>query len=77
MIGTLQFQGVSLDFPNVALWLDRMVNVDGWANAWVSSAASASTQESQPGGTAPSAAGVQFTGTVDLTPETAQNGTAP
>ena len=78
LIGNMQFQGVSLNFPNVALWLDRMVNVDGWANAWVSSAASAIAQSSPgAGGSTGGTSGVQFTGSVDLTPAAAQNGTMP
>ena len=39
LVGNLQFQGEALDYPNVALWLDRMVNVKGWQNAWVTAAA--------------------------------------
>ncbi len=91
LIGNLQFQGVSLNFPNMALWLDRMVNVDGWANAWVSSAALAQSSSSSTGSTGSTGAtgstgstgstggtsGVQFTGSVDLTPAAAQNGTMP
>jgi Tfp pilus assembly protein PilN len=71
-IGGLQFQGFSLDYPNVALWLDRMVNVTGWENAWVSSA---SKNQPVPGGV--SQEGVQFSGTVDLAPAAAEDGTAP
>jgi Tfp pilus assembly protein PilN len=72
LIGNVQFQGSSFDYPNVALWLDRMVNVDGWDNAWVSSAASASSDEQSGGST-----GVIFNGTVDLTPQSALDGIAP
>jgi Tfp pilus assembly protein PilN len=75
LIGTLQFQGQSLDFPNVSLWLDRMVDVEGWVNAAVTSATTASSQNAEPG-TLP-AEGVQFNGSVDLTPQSAQDGTPP
>jgi len=71
LIGNLQFQAVSLDYPNVALWLDRMVDVKGWDNAWVSTAATNSS--SQTGGTS----NVAFSGTVDLSPAVAQDRRAP
>jgi Tfp pilus assembly protein PilN len=78
LIGNMQFQGVSLNFPNVALWLDRMVNVDGWANSWVGSAALTSTDSSSSSsGSTDASSGVQFSGSVDLTPAAAQNGTMP
>jgi Tfp pilus assembly protein PilN len=78
LIGNMQFQGVSLNFPNVALWLDRMVNVDGWANSWVTSAAAVtSDSSSSSSGSTNATTGVQFAGSVDLTPAAAQNGTMP
>jgi hypothetical protein len=72
LIGTLQMSGVALNFPNVALWIDRMGQANGWVNAWVTTAAQASSGDS---GT--SSIGVGFNGTIDLTPETATDGTAP
>jgi Tfp pilus assembly protein PilN len=82
LIGVMQFQGVALNFPNVALWIDKLVDVDGWANAWVTTAAASSNSEGQSQGQSQSqqsqsVQGVQFNGTVDLTPESAENGTAP
>jgi Tfp pilus assembly protein PilN len=72
LIGTLQMSGVALNFPNVALWIDRMAQVTGWTNPWVTTAAIDSGGDSTSQGT-----DVAFTGTVDLTPETARDGTAP
>lgn len=70
LIGTIQFQGVATDHPAVAQWLNRLVLVDGWVNAWVA-------QESVVSSTAGSSTGVQFTGTIDLSTKAAQNGVAP
>ncbi len=61
LIGQLQFSGQAVSYPAVALWLNRLEEVTGWANAWVSTA-------SQNTG----AGGVQFAGTVDLTPQASQ-----
>lgn len=70
LIGTLQFQGVALDHSDVALWLDRLVEVHGWVNAWVST-------ETEVGAGASAGMGVQFTGTVDLSKDAATSGSVP
>jgi Tfp pilus assembly protein PilN len=54
IVGTISFSGSALDQPTLALWLDRLEKVDGWANPWVSTDTKGS-------------AVVDFTGTVDLT----------
>ena len=72
LIGSMQFTGVSLDYPNMALWLDRMVNVKGWEDAWVSSATT-----NQPSQGSTSSVGVNFNGSVNLSADAAQNGRAP
>jgi Tfp pilus assembly protein PilN len=38
LVGSIQFQGESLDEPTVSLWLTRLEQVHGWVNAWLSSA---------------------------------------
>jgi Tfp pilus assembly protein PilN len=38
LIGSLQFQGSSLDTDTVATWLTKLETVKGWVNSWVSSA---------------------------------------
>jgi Tfp pilus assembly protein PilN len=40
LIGSIQFQGTSLDTDTLALWLTRLEQVKGWVNAWMSSATS-------------------------------------
>jgi Tfp pilus assembly protein PilN len=76
LVGTMQFTGSSLDYQNVALWLDRMNDVDGWDNPWVTSATKTEGTSSTPGETQTST-GVQFNGSVDLSVAATQNGTAP
>ena len=71
VIGNLQFVATSLDFQNVALWLDRMGDVDGWGNSWVSSATKSEGTDSTV------STGIQFTGSVDLSTAAAQNRPAP
>jgi Tfp pilus assembly protein PilN len=68
-IGSIQFGGQALDHPDVALWLDRLAQVTGWTNPWVSAESKSSTESG--------VSGVQFAGTVDLDQDAAQNGTAP
>jgi Tfp pilus assembly protein PilN len=69
IIGSLQFGGQALDHPDVALWLERLAQVNGWVNAWVSSENKASAETGQ--------TSVQFTGTVDLDQSAAQDVTTP
>ena len=38
LVGTIQFQGMAADNPTIALWLSRLVRVNGWENSWLSSA---------------------------------------
>jgi Tfp pilus assembly protein PilN len=71
VIGGMQFVATSLDFQNVALWLDRMGDVDGWGNSWVNSATKTEGSDST------ASTGVQFTGSVDLSSAVAQNRPAP
>ena len=74
LIGSMQFSGTSLDYPNVALWLDRLGEVDGWDDAWVSTV----TTNAPPEGSASTGTeGVNFTGSINLGPEAATNGVAP
>ena len=78
LIGNIQFSGTALDYQNVALWLDRMDEVDGWENAWVTSATqSAGAPTGGASGGAPATVGVQYIGSVDLSTAAAQDGTAP
>lgn len=58
LVGTLQFSGYAMAHTDVADWLDRLAQVKGWANPWVSS-----SQKTTSGNTIV----VQWTGTVDLT----------
>ncbi len=60
LIGGLTFQGVAVDHPAVALWLDRVSEVTGWDNAWVS-AENTAEGTGTTGGT-----NVTFSGSVDL-----------
>jgi Tfp pilus assembly protein PilN len=61
LIGSLQFNGVSLDQPTVADWLTRLEEVKGWVNSWVSSDTKGTDASGNPV--------INFTGTVDLTTE--------
>src|SRR5207249_1087728 len=38
LVGSIQFQGVASDNPTIALWLSRLVRVNGWENSWLSTA---------------------------------------
>lgn len=62
LIGSIQFQGVATNYPAVALWLNRVQEVTGWTNAWVSSVTKSTST-----GT------VTFSGSIDLTPKSAVN----
>jgi Tfp pilus assembly protein PilN len=55
IVGNIQWQGNATDHDAVALWLDRLVQVTGWNNSWI-------TGSTEQGGTK----WVQFTGSVDL-----------
>ena len=61
LVGTIQFQGVASDNPTIALWLSRLVRVNGWENSWLSSA-----QKIVQDPLHPSASKVQFSSSVDL-----------
>ena len=65
IVGNIQFQGESFDYPTVALWLTRLEQVKGWVNPWVSTASKTDVN----GVTI-----VQFSGTVDLTGDAAVSG---
>ena len=38
LIGSISFQGVAKETETIATWLTRLEQVQGWVNAWVSSA---------------------------------------
>lgn len=38
LIGSISFQGVAKETETIATWLTRLEQVEGWVNAWVSSA---------------------------------------
>jgi Tfp pilus assembly protein PilN len=65
LIGNITMNGVSLDTPGVALWLTRLEDVQGWANAWLSSATKSELAGSEV---------VNFSTSVDLTAEAAIRG---
>ncbi len=65
IIGNIQFQGNAFDHPTIALWLTRLEQVNGWVNAWVSSATKTDVEGQQV---------VQFTGSVDLTVDAERGG---
>jgi Tfp pilus assembly protein PilN len=65
IVGNLQFQGESLDYPTVALWLTRLEEVKGWVNSWITTA----TKTDQNGVNI-----VQFSGSVDLTGDATVSG---
>ena len=73
LIGTLQFQGISLTHPDVALWLTRLSEVDGWVNPWVSQSTKSGAMGTS--NTAPTT--VIFSGTVDLSTAASSSGRAP
>ncbi len=58
LVGNIQFQGSSLDSEDVALWLTRLEQVNGWVNAWLTQAGKAVIG---------STTVFQFTSSVDLT----------
>jgi Tfp pilus assembly protein PilN len=57
LVGSLTFQGTSLDTQTLSDWLTRLEQVPGWVNAWVSKADRAAQGGAQV---------YQFSGTVDL-----------
>jgi Tfp pilus assembly protein PilN len=67
LVGTIQFQGVALDQPTVALWLTRLEEVKGWVNSWFSSDTK----------TGPGPVQVNIASTVDLSTDATTNGRQP
>jgi Tfp pilus assembly protein PilN len=65
IIGNIQFQGIADDMPHVALMLTHLEAVNGWVNAWMTTANRTDVPGSDP--SAPSTSGVQFSASVDLT----------
>jgi len=61
LVGSIQFQGVASDNPTIALWLSRLVRVNGWENSWLSTAQKTAQDPTNPGATK-----VQFSSSVDL-----------
>lgn len=62
LIGNIQVQGFADSHDSVALWLNRVSTVKGWANAWVSSSTKGDNTW------------VQFSGTIDMTPKAEKGG---
>ena len=65
LVGSIQFQGVAFNQPAVALWLKRIVQVNGWVNSWVTQAATAKIGDTDV---------IQFLSSVDLTTDATTNG---
>jgi Tfp pilus assembly protein PilN len=63
-VATIQFQGYAFTHVVVAQWLTRVAQVNGWVNAWLTSSDKSATGTDQ----------VQWTGTIDLTPDATSNG---
>jgi Tfp pilus assembly protein PilN len=61
LVGSIQFQGMASDNPTLALWLSRLVRVNGWENSWLSTAQKVVQDPLNPG-----ASKVQFSSSVDL-----------
>jgi Tfp pilus assembly protein PilN len=69
VVGSIQFQGRAFEHTTVGDWLNRLEQVPGWVNAWVSS--STRGAESQQGG---SSKLVTFSNTVDLSADATTHG---
>lgn len=63
LVGTIQFQGIATNYPAVALWLTRLQEVTGWANAWITSGTKNDTDNT-----------ITFSGSIDLTPQATSPG---
>ena len=61
LVGNIQFQAIGSDNPTIALWLSRLVRVNGWANSWLSTAQKVVQDPTHSGSSK-----VQFSTTVDL-----------
>jgi Tfp pilus assembly protein PilN len=61
LIGNIQFAGVAADRPTISVWLTRLEQEKGWVNAWVSSLTSSTDAQGNKI--------IQFSGSVDLTPD--------
>jgi Tfp pilus assembly protein PilN len=68
LIGSIQFQGNSLDTSTIALWLTQLESVKGWVNPWVASAQRTDVNGQQVW---------QFSSSVDLDPRAARKGGTP
>ena|ERR1041385_2547237 len=67
LVGNISLQGTALDYPDLTSLLRRLQGVDGWVNPWVSQATRSVLDDQRV---------VQFTATVDLSPDAAVNGRA-
>ena len=67
LVGSITFNGMATDNPTIALWLSRLVRVDGWENSWITSAQKVATVDL-------TSQKVQFNGSVDLTYEATVQG---
>src|SRR6266540_3957848 len=67
VVANLSLQGTALDYPDLTALLRRLERVDGWVNPWVSQATRAILDGQRV---------VQFTATVDLSPDATVNGRA-
>jgi hypothetical protein len=65
LVGNIQFQGKAFDHTVLALWLNRLEEVEGWANPWISSSSKSTLEEVEI---------VDFTGSVDLSTDATVDG---
>ncbi len=67
VVGNISLQGTALDYPDLTALLRRLERIDGWVNPWVSQATRAILDGQRV---------VQFTATVDLSPDATVDGRA-
>jgi Tfp pilus assembly protein PilN len=61
LIGSITFSGVAADRPTISVWLTRLEQEKGWVNAWVSTLTTITDAQGNKV--------IQFSGSVDLTPD--------
>jgi Tfp pilus assembly protein PilN len=66
--GTIQFQGQAFEHTTVGDWLNRLEQVPGWVNAWVSSSTRGSGQDGA------NSKAVTFSNSVDVSSEALTHG---
>src|SRR6266516_587532 len=67
VVGNISLQGTALDYPDLTALLRRLERIDGWVNPWVSQATRAILDGQRV---------VQFTATVDQSPDATVDGRA-